>query len=105
MDVLTPGRVRVRTRQHPFPVEHDVPIPEGRANMSNIRRFIKRDFGFHRLEVGDSIKVYPQPGQPLIACQNEVSGAACSYAKEQEHLVRFTTRQIYGSFVRCWRVR
>jgi hypothetical protein len=89
----------------PFPIERGIPIPQGREYA--VRATWERpDFDFAGMEVGDSFCVWPhQCGDaPLIVVQNMVSGAAATFCKKHLPKRKFTTRQIQGQYVRCWRL-
>jgi hypothetical protein len=90
---------------HPFPLQRGIPVPTSRE-ISAKASWERPDFGFERLEVGDSFDVWPHQcgNEALIVVQNTVSGAAATFRKKGYQDRRFTTRQMQGQFVRCWRV-
>lgn len=90
----------------PFAIKRGIPIPStrDRAVKATWERPV---FDFKSMEVGDCFDVWPHEcgGEQLIVVQNFVSGQAAAYRKKSAPEKQFTTRQIQGQFVRCWRVR
>lgn len=86
-------------------METGVPIPDQGRPSHGRARWPKIDYDFWRMEVGDSFRVYPYDGQPLIVCQNAVTFAASQYCKAFLPGARkFTSRQVDNRFVRVWRI-
>lgn len=86
-------------------IERGIPIPAGREHTVK-SDWERPDFRFSDMEVGDSFQVWPHDcgGPPLIVVQNMVSGAVATYRNKNGRDRKFTTRQIQGQYVRCWRV-
>lgn len=94
-----------------FPIEDGIPIPEDRSIMQRIK-WDAHLYPFDRMTVGQSF-VARRPagaeGIDIIRVQNSVTGAASSYCQKWREKnpdapeKKFTTRQIGGRFVRCWR--
>lgn len=87
-------------------IERGIPIPTSRETAVRAS-WEKPEFDFEHMSVGDSFAVWPHEcgGAPLIIVQNLVSGAAATFRKKDPHGRTFTTRQIQGQFVRCWRTK
>lgn len=86
-----------------FVIERGIPVSSDRQE-SQRPKWEAPKFPFAALRIGESFTVSPPDGFSLLETQNTVSGAACSYRKKQEPgSCNFTTRQIGGRFVRCWR--
>lgn len=102
MDLFDHASMRVGD----FPLSRGIPVGGDRSGTRN-RQWVRPNFPFAKMEIGDSFDCYPHQcsGAPLIVVQNIVSGAAATHRKNctGEKPV-FTTRQIRGEFVRCWRV-
>lgn len=90
--------------REPFAIERGIPIPTSRESAQK-ETWERPDFHFDRMEVDDSFAVWPHEvgNLPLIVVQNLVSGAAAAARKKSGYVKRFTTRQIQGQYVRCWR--
>lgn len=86
-------------------IEKGVPLSSDKQHRQH-PKWDAQQLPFPEMEVGDSFVVHPISDEPLIVCQNRVSGAAGRYEKKQAHpRPVFTTRQRNGSHVRCWRVQ
>lgn len=98
-----------RTADGEFEIKRGIPVTNDRAT-PQYRAYKRPDFAktFSRMQVGDCFDCTPaQCGHaPLIVTQNMVSGAAATFAKNYPGPGRpkFTTRQVRGEFVRCWRI-
>jgi hypothetical protein len=89
-----------------FVVMSGIALPSKRD--SKIRAdWSRHRYPFDKMAVGQSFDVHPGPGQILIKLQNHVSGAASGWCKTKAPMdgYKFTTRQINGALVRCWRVK
>lgn len=92
----------------PFPITYGIPV--GRDSSDTQRpKWERPDLkaAFDKMRVGGSIDIYPHHcgGAPLIVVQNIVTGAVLTYCKDFTPGARkYTTRQIGGRFVRCWRL-
>lgn len=105
MDLFSHAAQR-ETRQEPFSIKRGIPIPTSRE--ARVKpTWTRPEFHFGAMDVGDCFDVWPHEvgDQPLIVVQNTVSGAAASFRTKSAPEKRFTTRQIQGQFVRCWRVK
>lgn len=89
----------------PFAIQRGIPIPTSREHRVK-STWERPEFKFSDMEIGDSFEAWPHEcgGAPLIVVQNMVSGAAATFCKTYAHGRKFTTRQLRGQFVRCWRV-
>lgn len=87
-----------------YEIEDDIPIgSDGRERKR--REWERPKFPFAGLGIGQSFRQDPIHGLTLIETQNLVSGAACSYrSKQPPGSWNFTTRQVAGRYVRCWRI-
>lgn len=86
-----------------YTIESGVPVADRQERKR--REWEAPNFPFEGMKVGDSFIQYPLPGLSLIETQNLVSGAACTFRKKQPPgSWQFTTRQIAGRYVRCWRI-
>lgn len=92
-----------------FPIERGIEITNDRQEVQRTKWDVTL-FPFASMDVGESFKVAPPPGEPLIYTQNAVSGAASTFSKRRAaeypaiQPPKFTTRQQKGGFVRCWRI-
>jgi len=90
-----------------FRVMRGVPVQGERSGKRN-QKWKRPAFPFGRMQPGESFDCSPAQvgGAPLIVTQNIVSAAASTFARNCGTAVKtvFTTRQIRGEFVRCWRV-
>lgn len=102
MDLFDHAALRTKPR---FPLERGIPVPTRRESFVKLA-WKRPEFDFAGMEVGDSFAVWPHDcgDPPLIVVQNLVSGAAATFRKADGRGKVFTTRQIQGQFVRCWRV-
>ena len=90
----------------PFTIEKGIPVASNRGPKRH-RRLKKPDFPFGQMEVGDSFAVSRADVEnaELIVVQNMVSGAASTWCSNYKGpgKPKFTTRQMRGDTVRCWR--
>lgn len=90
-----------------FAIKRGIPIPTSRE-LSAKSTWDRPDFDFKAMAVDECFDVWPHEISPdidLIRTQNLVSGAAATFRKKFAPEKVFTTRQIQGQFVRCWRVK
>ena len=106
MDDLFDHAARNTTR---FRIEKGVPIASDKSRERR-GKVDKPDFPFRHMQVNDSFcasldDVHYQLS--LIELQNMVSGAASQFSKNSNlaPAPKFTTRQMKGDTVRCWRIR
>lgn len=90
----------------PFTIKRGIPIPTSREKIVRLA-WARPVLRFGDMDVGDCFDVWPQDcgGVDIIRVQNYVSGAAASFRANDATGRSFTTRQIQGQFVRCWRVK
>lgn len=98
-DLFDPRHERV---VNGFTIEKGIPKAADKQREKR-PQWAKLDIPLADMQVGDSIRVDPQPGQPLIVCQNQVSGAAALYRANKAPEKKFSTRQLQGTHVRIWR--
>jgi hypothetical protein len=89
-----------------FVIKHGIPIPSKRETAVK-SEWEKPTFRFKDMEIGDCFDVWPHEcgNLDLIRTQNFVSGSAATFRKNDSLGRTFTTRQIQGQFVRCWRIK
>lgn len=94
----------VRT-PHRFAIQRGIAKPISREARTR-STWERPEFDFKSMDVDDSFDVWPHEISPeidLIRTQNLVSGAAAQFRKNFGREKVFSTRQIQGQFVRCWR--
>jgi hypothetical protein len=85
-------------------IENFVPVPSNReklqrTNWDNLREKLP----FNWMAVGSSFAIHPRDfATDQLRLQNYLSGAACSYRKDNDGW-DFTTRQMPDGTVRVWR--
>lgn len=95
-----------------FPLQKGTPPPRSRS--SDRKCSIDKETAyrtFEIMEVGDHFALMPPEGEHLIYWQNATSGAAATWSKA--HSSRnpgvpkrvFTTRQMKGGWIACWRIK
>lgn len=101
---FTPERA---AKEAEFPIEKGIEIKSDRSS-SRHGKWRKPEFPFHRMQPGDSFLCTPAQcgGAPLIVTQNIVTSEVAKYCKafKPEDRPKFTTRQVDGAAVRCWRI-
>lgn len=106
MDLFDYAHPAPVAEQQRFVIHRGIPIPKGREAPSRAE-FERPALPFDRMEVDECFDVWPHDlgGLDLIRVQNYVSGAASTFRSKDPRGRSFTTRQIQGQFVRCWRVK